>query len=986
MRNLKKFLAVLVVVAMMATTMMTAFGAADAALTPAEKAAGLGLLKGGANGVDDTYLNLTTQRIQTAYIYLRLIGKEAEAIAYDATTENFADVAQVASVPEAVKVMAYLRANPQLGWVGDGTNFNPLGEVSGQALYKVMLTAVGYTQGLDFDFADTIGFARAKGFSLAAYVGYADSVTNNGMAAAMIEALGTNMNGKTTTLAQKLVADKVISEADASKYTSYVIPAVPTATPVGAFAITSVTSDNLKSAVVKFNQPIDATAGALAANYTVNDATPANVALAADRMSAVVTLATAIAQSGTIKVVLAAAAISATATTTATLTSAAITDTTMPTVKSVTVTGNKLLVITYSEPVQGVTAGSGAGYLGNFTIDGAVYSALAPAVSADQLTTTLTLTQRMAAGAHKIVVNTAVLDFASIPVAPNSNSVTVATDAVAPTKATLNGTASQTTVVVNFDKGIDSIGTVYAGSLAGTYAVDGTDKTKVTLTFATPFLPAATSVITFTNVTDLSGNVAATISLSVTPVIDVARPAFVSVTQKSSTTFEVLFSKPVVTASGTYTLKDKNGVVMPVAKSTAALLTGETTANLAKVLITTNAAIDDTTVGPWSLLISGVTDTTPLANILVDYTAPLTFVDMTLPTLTSIKYNAAVAGVQTIYAKFSEKVDAATATAAANYSLIINNIARALPSNSTLALQTDGMTVLITIPLQSPVITTAVPAAAVTDIQFVSVSGVKDLALNVIGATSQAPALNAEAAPSFTTAKVTGANTVVIPLAAGTSVNPSTLVPYDFQVVSGNATSVSLSVIGATVALNATTGLNEITLTTNTAIAANGKYLATDATRVKVYTVLAASMNTKNIYGTALLPVAAPVANVGGILADDVFAPSADATIIAAYSMDNTKTQFRVKISENISGVVTAGELAVTLNGYTVPLVGTVEYATAATSISGSPEMIITVNTGIVDAKTQAYLIRFAPVAASTVIDASGNALKAFTLSGTVAD
>ena len=90
MRNLKKFLAVLVVVAMIATTMVTAFGAADTTLTPADKAVGLGLLKGGANGVDEAYLNLNTQRIQTAIIYLRLLGLEDTAMKFTGT-DNFAD-------------------------------------------------------------------------------------------------------------------------------------------------------------------------------------------------------------------------------------------------------------------------------------------------------------------------------------------------------------------------------------------------------------------------------------------------------------------------------------------------------------------------------------------------------------------------------------------------------------------------------------------------------------------------------------------------------------------------------------------------------------------------------------------------------------------------------------------------------------------------------------------------------------------------------
>lgn len=284
MRNLKKFLAVLVVVAMMATTMMSAFAVADPSLTPADKAVGLGILKGGSGGVDQAYLSLETQRIQTAIIYLRLLGKEAEARAYTASTDNFDDANLVSG--DTVNLLAYLRNNPALGWVGNGKSFNPLGPVTGQALYKVMLTSIGYVQGLDFDFSDTIGFARAKGFTLAAYVGGAPAVTNNGMAAAMMEALGLPMTGKTTTLAAKLVTDKVITEENASKYTSYVAPVVS--------PVVSVTAIDTTKVLVKFIAAVDPTKVTVALKQgAANQYT--TVAFATDNKSVTLTAPVAIA-------------------------------------------------------------------------------------------------------------------------------------------------------------------------------------------------------------------------------------------------------------------------------------------------------------------------------------------------------------------------------------------------------------------------------------------------------------------------------------------------------------------------------------------------------------------------------------------------------------------------------------------------------------------------------------------------------------------
>lgn len=248
MRNLKKFLAVIVVVTMILSTMMVSVFADDSTATtgnnsaattnsainadnsattdsainnadnssdetPVVKSAGdicadLGILKGGANGkVDAEYLATSTQRIQAAIVYLRLLGLEDEAKAFDGT-DNFADASKVADA-SAVKLMAYLKANPDLGWVGDGKNFNPTQQVSAQQFYKVLLTTLGYAQGEDFEYSETIAFAKFSGLSQIAKV---EKLTNADMATAMVEALGCSFKGgsPSDTLISKLVNDGIV--------------------------------------------------------------------------------------------------------------------------------------------------------------------------------------------------------------------------------------------------------------------------------------------------------------------------------------------------------------------------------------------------------------------------------------------------------------------------------------------------------------------------------------------------------------------------------------------------------------------------------------------------------------------------------------------------------------------------------------------------------------------------------------------------------
>ncbi len=209
MRNLKKLLAVVVAICVLATMAIPAF-AVETAPSAAKTCEDLGVLKGDGAGVNDDYLAKGTSRLQAATLYLRLLGLEDEALA-ETSTDNFADAKTVYAGGQ--KILAYLKAHPELGWNGvGGDKFDPNGAASAQMMYKVMLEAMGFKMGTDFQWADTITFSADKGLSKIADV---TKMTNGDMATAIVEALNAKVKGADTTLAAKLVADGVITSAAA---------------------------------------------------------------------------------------------------------------------------------------------------------------------------------------------------------------------------------------------------------------------------------------------------------------------------------------------------------------------------------------------------------------------------------------------------------------------------------------------------------------------------------------------------------------------------------------------------------------------------------------------------------------------------------------------------------------------------------------------------------------------------------------------------
>jgi len=236
---MKKTLAILLALALVFSSITVSF-AAETLPVDAQACVDLGMIVGDGTGVTQSYLNSVPTRIQAAVMVLNLKGLTDEAKAFTGT-DNFADANKAAW---AKPIMAYLKAKPELGWIGDGKNFNPTETLTAQMYYKVMLEALGYKAGVDFQWADTFKFAAEKGLKA---VAGSTSFAVKDLATATVETLKANVAGGTTTLAAKLVADKVITAEAAAK-----AGLVDTT----ALSVASVKANTAKSFVVKFNKAV----------------------------------------------------------------------------------------------------------------------------------------------------------------------------------------------------------------------------------------------------------------------------------------------------------------------------------------------------------------------------------------------------------------------------------------------------------------------------------------------------------------------------------------------------------------------------------------------------------------------------------------------------------------------------------------------------------------------------------------------------------
>ena len=165
---MKKVLALILAFTMVFSTVSFVFAEEEAVVSDEGTAlATLGMLEGDGGGYTAEYEAKEMTRLTAAAALLKLKGLYEEAIEYDGE-DNFPDVAEYAW-EGGRNLMAYLKANPSLGFAGDAEgNFNPGANINEQSYYKVLLETLGYKQTTadvvgDFAWEDTLAFAEEVG-------------------------------------------------------------------------------------------------------------------------------------------------------------------------------------------------------------------------------------------------------------------------------------------------------------------------------------------------------------------------------------------------------------------------------------------------------------------------------------------------------------------------------------------------------------------------------------------------------------------------------------------------------------------------------------------------------------------------------------------------------------------------------------------------------------------------------------------------------
>lgn len=163
---MKKLLAFVLVFAVTFSTIGHIDGFAARLSDEVQVLVDIGMLVGDGGGVTEEYVQKEMDRLTAAISILKLKGLYEEALRYRGT-RNFTDKDEV-KWPEGRNIMAYLKDNPEIGFIGDDKGrFLPYAKIDEQSYFKVLLETLGYKQIRsgegDFHWEDTLEFASRIG-------------------------------------------------------------------------------------------------------------------------------------------------------------------------------------------------------------------------------------------------------------------------------------------------------------------------------------------------------------------------------------------------------------------------------------------------------------------------------------------------------------------------------------------------------------------------------------------------------------------------------------------------------------------------------------------------------------------------------------------------------------------------------------------------------------------------------------------------------
>lgn len=881
MRNLKKLIAVIMTIAILASFMVPALAEGVGHEADALKLQQIKLMAGTAA---DLNLDESMTRIQGLTFAIRAAGKEAAALALtDAEVATIlADVVDADKIPDwngnGKKYVAYAVKEKYTsginGAIAPKIEFGSLNLVKGAELLTwIMKIGMGYTD-------VTTANASAKAYA-AKIVSIDDAFALNDKELIRDDAAGilfgaalngVNVDGKK--LIDSLIAAGAVDAAAAAE-AGFTTPVV------SKIEVKDITTTGLKTAVVTFNKAFDKdTVTTTTVKATVGGADRvASLVKADDNLSVTIVLSS-LAQGEKLKVEVNGVKDADKNEIKDYSKEIVVYDTTLPTVKGVTVVNAKTIEVNFSEPMNVLPNGQ--------TYDARVFDDLlfgttkaVGTVTVDAVKTkmTLTLNTALAAGDYQFSVGPRV-DYAGYSTITTVFPITVVADTTAPTVVKVTAD-TKNKVVVEFDENIQAgVGTFNIKGTdygSGSFTVDGK---KATITVA-PDLTAGDAFIdvklTYKGIKDVLGN-AVDSTTGKTFLFrasnDTVAPT-ATITVNDDNTIKVVFSEVVQSFTNSdFTLKNKDNNNVGVNPAGPA-----TTDNITYTISLQSPLIDPAN---YTLkILNTVKDNSVMQNTMAEASIVLAMKDLMNPTVTGVP---TVVDTNTARITFSEPMDATTLANKANYLYATSTASTAFVSLST---KSD---VVVTVASDNKSVDIKVPGLVAQDV--IKLLALKDAGGTLISLTDMNAARVVSGPTAFgagdITAKVTAPNTIEI-----TAANGHTFKIADangFRIKEGStAPSANLYVAGTAISTDGT----KVTLTLSANLKKNATFDNTNA--IKVYVADGAAV--KDAFNTPLVVTSTAAISVADAMKPVVTVATGDATGQIKISFDELITAAGVTTS-----------------------------------------------------------------------------------------
>ena len=712
MKGLKKLLALLLAVTMIASVLAVPVFAADEdePLSNGAKLELLGLLIGDGDGVTDTYLAKSSTRMQLAILNARWLAYEDEAYDFEDWDDevNFVDYDDRTSEAEW-NMLAYYYNDPDLGFIGIGYDvFAPQDPITNKQLAKILLVAMGYPYGDEYDWNDILGFAADIGIDL----GSSEvEITNADLADALVAALEAvtafGDEEEPMTFAQYLMDLGVVTEDDliAAGIAYIYVPEGEEAPGVElpTLEVVSASASNFVEVELTFNQKVDPDSVDFVSvkvdNVNVSDG--AKVYVVDDygdgkvvRIFEPVKFVGAQNEYRTISVV----GLKTPGGIAMTAFSQQITfrDSTAPTIEKIVAKGNTRLDVFFSEPIQEVPA---VKTLSNYQVGGKALSASQPTLDGDtgRKVTIKSIRTSLSAGVYVLgILGENFKDYAENTLGYQTSEFEILSKTEGPIAQKVLDPVYQYKVQIEFDDEIQDDAVIRWADGSKTYSSDSTsvDGNVATFEFTDKkkVIPIAGTTITLVGAKDYWNNAAQQpLSFDVVPVADTLRPQVISYGADKEGSIWIKFNKKIGDfAFSKWTIKN------PDDDKVNGTTNWEVKTDDKKITLNGKTG-DAQKSGVYKITLKDVADTVlPDANKILDVTIEVDVPDTTAPSIVSATWGKG-GEKYIINIFFDEEVDYSSAVTRGNYKTRIDGASyTSLPNTAKVGLQSGNRTVTLT--------------------------------------------------------------------------------------------------------------------------------------------------------------------------------------------------------------------------------------------------------------------------------------------------